>query len=135
MRENPRTEKVASWFRGRVAEGMFTSRPQITVDRDEILVVGSLAAPDPVGDRDAAAGRIARFREDTRERRMAIAREAEERFDRKVAWGAECGGQTELFTTMSVPVMTRLRQPERRGPGHPPGAGGGPAAGARPSGG
>src|SRR4051794_32486488 len=141
------SESIASWFSGRLPEDWFTAAPQITVDRDEILVVGALPAPEPSGDKaaegekaasgdnEAAAGRIARFREDTRERRMAIAREAEERFDRKVAWGAECGGQTELFTTMSVPVMTRLRQPERRGPGHPPGAGGGPAAGARPSGG
>jgi hypothetical protein len=109
--ENVNTESIASWFGGRLPEDWFISTPNITVDRDEILVVGSLEA---AGDKDAAAGRIARFREDTRERRMAIAREAEERFDRKVAWGAECGGQTVLFTTMSVPVMTRLRQPERR---------------------
>src|SRR3954470_1785054 len=114
MTESPSTENVASWFGGRLPEDWFTTAPQITVDRDEILVVGTLPAPEPAGDSAAAAGRIARFREDTRERRMAIAREAEERFDRKVAWGAECGGQSELFTTMSVPVMTRLRQPERR---------------------
>jgi hypothetical protein len=30
-----------------------------------------------------------------------------------VAWGARLGGTEELFTTMSVPVMTRLRQSER----------------------
>src|SRR3954462_13884376 len=109
------SESIASWFSGRLPEDWFTAAPQITVDRDEILVVGALPAPEAAsGDNEAAAGRIARFREDTRERRMAIAREAEDRFDRKVAWGAECGGQTELFTTMSVPVMTRLRQPERR---------------------
>src|SRR5437588_6233723 len=107
-------ESIASWLGGRLPEDWFISTPTITVDRDEILVVGSLAPPEPAGDADAAAGRIARFREDTRERRMAIAREAEERFDRKVAWGAQCGDQTVLFTTMSVPVMTRLRQPERR---------------------
>ena len=95
-------------------EDWFIATPEITVDRDEILVVGTLPAPEPAGDADAAAGRIARFREDTRERRMSIAREAEARFDRKVAWGAQCGETTELFTTLSVPVMTRLRQPERR---------------------
>src|SRR3954454_14706922 len=114
MSESPSRENISSWFSGRLPEDWFTAAPQITVDRDEILVVGTLAAPEAAGDNEAAAGRIARFREDTRERRMAIAREAEERFDRKVAWGAECGGQTELFTTLSVPVMTRLRQPERR---------------------
>ena len=111
--------EVQSWFGGRLPDEWFTAAPTITVDRDEILVVGSLAPPEATGD-DAAAGdaaasgRIARFREETRERRMAIAREAEQRFDRKIAWGAECAGVTALFTSLSVPVMTRLRQPERR---------------------
>jgi hypothetical protein len=54
------------------------------------------------------------FREDTRDRRMAIAREAEHRFGRKVAWGVDCDDARVLFTHLSVPVMTRLRQPERR---------------------
>ena len=49
---------------------------------------------------------------------MEIARQAEHRYGRKVAWGARIGddegGVEELFTTLSVPVMTRLRQPERR---------------------
>ena len=56
----------------------------------------------------------ARFREDTRDERMAIAREAEHRFGRHVAWGAEAGETSQVFTNLSVPVMTRLRQPERR---------------------
>ena len=45
---------------------------------------------------------------------MRIADEAEARFARKLAWGVRCGDQEELFTNLSVPVMTRLRQPERR---------------------
>jgi hypothetical protein len=61
----------------------------------------------------AEQGRIARFREDTREQRMRIAREAEHHFGRKVAWGAVCGESRATFTSLSVPVMTRLRQPER----------------------
>jgi hypothetical protein len=44
---------------------------------------------------------------------MAIARQAEHRYRRKVAWGVRLGEVEELFTTLSVPVMTRLRQPER----------------------
>jgi hypothetical protein len=62
----------------------------------------------------ASAGRISRFREDTRDERISIAREAEHRYGRKVAWGAACGGSRQLFTTLSAPVMTRLRQPERK---------------------
>ena len=45
---------------------------------------------------------------------MTVADEAERRFARKVSWGVTAGERTELFTTLSVPVMTRLRQPERR---------------------
>ena len=55
-----------------------------------------------------------RFREQTRERRIEIAREAGHRFRREVSWGVECGANKVMFTTLSVPVMTRLRQAERR---------------------
>jgi len=45
---------------------------------------------------------------------MRIADEAERRFGRKVSWGAICGDQRRLFTTLSIPAMTRLRMPERK---------------------
>ncbi len=50
---------------------------------------------------------------------MRIADEAEARYDRKVAWGVDIGGgdgepERILFTHIAVPVMTRLRQPERQ---------------------
>jgi len=107
--------EVAGWFAGRLPDDWFTAAPEITVDRDEIVVVGALAEPDAgEGDAGAArAGRIARFREETREQRMAIADAAQERYGRSVAWGAGCGDVREVFTNVSVPVMTRLRQPER----------------------
>jgi hypothetical protein len=107
--------EIPTWFAGRLPDDWYDGTPEISVDRDEILVVGRLPLPDGATADDAAAadGRIARFREDTRERRIRIAREAEERFGRRVAWGAVCGGTRRLFTTASVPVMTRLRQPER----------------------
>ncbi len=109
-----RTE-VAGWFAGRLPDGWFTGPVELTIDRDEITVVGALPEPD-AGEGDAAAaraGRIARFREETRQQRMAIADAAQERYGRSVAWGASCGDQRELFTTLSVPVMTRLRQRDR----------------------
>jgi hypothetical protein len=107
--------EVAGWFAGRLPDGWFTAPVELSIDRDEITVVGRLPEPD-AGEGDAAAaraGRISRFREDTREQRMAIADAAQERYGRSVAWGAACGETSELFTTLSVPVMTRLRQPER----------------------
>jgi hypothetical protein len=115
----PPADDAAGWFAGRLPDGWFTGTPEVTVDRDEILVVGTLEAPTVEGGDAAAvgaaeAGRISRFREDTREERIAIAREAEHRYGRKVAWGAVAGGTRQLFTTLSAPVMTRLRQPERQ---------------------
>ena len=107
--------EVAGWFAGRLPDGWFTGPVELAVDRDEITVVGPLAEPE-AGDGDPAAaraGRIARFREDTREQRMAIADAAQARYGRSVAWGAACGDVREVFTNASVPVMTRLRQPER----------------------
>src|SRR5579863_9889230 len=112
-------DKVCDWFAGRIPAEWFTEAPDIQVDREEITIVGPLAAPDALGGSDAeraaaAQGRIRRFREETRNRRMEIAREAEHRFRRKVSWGVTCTDASEMFTTLSVPVMTRLRQPERR---------------------
>jgi hypothetical protein len=125
--------EVQAWFAGRLPDDWFTEPAEVVVDREEITIVGTLppegtAANAEDGDADAdaedgdgaqatraaAEGRIKRFREQTREQRIEIAREAEHRFRRKVAWGARCAGQHEMFTTLSVPVMTRLRQSERR---------------------
>src|SRR4051794_5755709 len=105
------TEEIVGWLRGRLPEDWYDGDPDVTVDRDEIVVVGRLpgTAPDPA----EAEGRISRFREETRDARIRIAREAEHRFGRKVAWGAAVGEVRKVFTTVSVPVMTRLRQPER----------------------
>ena len=79
-----------------------------------MTITGTLPEPESDDAGAAAEGRIKRFREETRARRIEIAREAERKFSRKVAWGASCGGVSEMFTTLSVPVMTRLRQSERR---------------------
>jgi len=118
----PGADDAAAWLQGRLPDDWFTGAPDVTVDREEILVVGELPPvegdfPDTEAgraDRAAAvAGRISRFRESTREERIEIARQAEHRYQRKVAWGARIGDTEELFTVASVPVMTRLRQPER----------------------
>jgi hypothetical protein len=115
----PPTDDLQAWLSGRLPGDWFTGAPTVTVDREEILIVGELAAPEGASgaeaDQDAAAaGRISRFREETRELRMQIADEAERRYGRKVAWGARIGDRSTLFTHQAIPVMTRLRQPERR---------------------
>jgi hypothetical protein len=110
--------EISAWFVGRLPDDWFTEPAEVTTDREEIIVIGTLppleSAQDAVPPDAMAEGRIKRFREDTRARRIDIAGEAERKFGRKVAWGARCGSVTEVFTTLSVPVMTRLRQSERR---------------------
>jgi hypothetical protein len=112
-------ETLTAWFRGRIPDGWFAEPVTVAADRDEVVVTGVLPTPDlgddlgPDGQRVALASRIGAYREDTREQRIVIAREAEHRFGRKVSWAARCGEVETCFTTASVPVMTRLRMAER----------------------
>ena len=119
-------ETLRGWFVGRLPQDWFTEAPTIEVDREEITVTGQLSAPELPADAGASerqaarAGRAKAFRESTREERMAIAAEVEHRTRRKVAWAVTIEGATDndddpvRFTHLAVPVMTRLRQPERQ---------------------
>lgn len=132
----PDTADAPDWFAGRLPNDWFIGRPVIEIDRDEIVVIGELPLPRPdaplseegavtgteeVGEAatrkvpDATKeGAVARFRESTRAARMQIADEAQRRYGRSVAWGVSVEGEQILFTHLAVPVMTRLRQPERK---------------------
>ncbi|MHB8458667.1 MAG: hypothetical protein ACYDAK_07110 [Candidatus Limnocylindrales bacterium] len=112
-------DEIRGWFTGRVPNDWFSGPVTITSDREELLVVGELAdvavAAD-ASDAERAAARSSRvdgFREESRAQRMRIADDAEHRFQRKVAWGVTIGGERHVFTTLSIPVMTRLRMRER----------------------
>jgi hypothetical protein len=109
MQEDEVAHEVAAWLGRRLPESWFSGPPEVTADGEEILVVGSL--PD---DGEDAVLRARRFREETREARVLLAAELERRYRRKVSWGVDCGGERLLFTTLSVPVMTRLRLYERQ---------------------
>ncbi len=112
-------ESVRGWLAGRLPGEWFEGPAELTVDREEITIVGTLAdvvLPDGTGQAEhasARAGRAKEFRERTRGNRIEIARELEHRLGRKVSWGVAIGAHREMFTTIAVPVMTRLRQSER----------------------
>jgi hypothetical protein len=119
--QQPDASGAAEWFAGRLPEAWFDGDPTVIVDREEITVIGKLAESESSGKEESEAraeGRVSRFREDTRSERMRIADEAQDRYGRKVSWGVEVGSQTGteriLFTHIAVPVMTRLKQPERQ---------------------
>lgn len=84
---------------GRIAE--------VVADTDEVLVVLS-----PPGDGDFEADAAA-FRERSRPDRIALASRLERAVGRKVSWGVRRGDVRILFGHLSIPVMTRLRLPER----------------------
>lgn len=121
--DQPHAGDAAEWFAGRLPDGWFSTDPTVIVDREEITVVGRLPFAQDGAEAETearAAGRASRFREDTRAERMRIAEEAQDRYGRKVSWGVEVGVAGDnspnriLFTHIAVPVMTRLRQPERQ---------------------
>jgi hypothetical protein len=110
----PEAGDAADWFAGRLPDTWFDGDPSVVVDREEITVIGTL--PSAAGDESEAhaSGRASRFREETRAERMTIADEAQDRYGRKVSWGVQVAGEPVLFTHIAVPVMTRLKQPERQ---------------------
>ena len=98
---NADLSQVQGWFAGRLPDGWFTGA-DVTVEDDQIVVLGKLSEEglptDEPSKEGFAAGRIGRFRDETRRSRIGIAREAEERFGKYVTWGATLGGVTKRFT-------------------------------------
>ena len=110
--------EIRGWLGGRIpADWSSGGTPEVLVDANEILVIVRLAdveAPEG-GDVDSSRlGRIQQYREETREDRVEIAQEAVAKYGRPVSWGAECGQIRQLFTHLSLPVMTRLRITDRQ---------------------
>src|SRR5699024_6148318 len=97
-----------AWLAGRLPQDWFTGPVEVTRDRDELIIWGDLAAPELPDDTDdadrevAARGRAKTFREETRERRVEIARELEHLSGRKVSWGVRVGGHESLFTHLAA---------------------------------
>ena len=109
--------EIKGWVVGRLPADWYEGAPEVLVDRDEILVVGRLKDLEQTDgvDLDAVrSGRVKQHRESTREARMRIAREAQQKFQRPLSWGARVGEYGELFTHLSIPMMTRLRIRERQ---------------------
>ncbi|HEX8629359.1 MAG TPA: hypothetical protein VF755_14430, partial [Catenuloplanes sp.] len=84
--EPPPADDATGWITGAIPDGWFTEPPETVIDRDEIVIWGRLTppelAPDATdADRAAAeAGRIAQYREDTRDRRIKVAQQVEHRY-------------------------------------------------------
>jgi hypothetical protein len=108
-------EEIRAWLSGRIPDDWAVTIEDVQMDEHEVLVTVRLKDVEGVeGDLDVARlGRIQQFRADTRDPRIAIAREAQRKFGRVFSWAAQCGEVRQLFTHLALPVMTRLRLAER----------------------
>src|SRR5205809_7303412 len=89
---------IKGWFAGRLPDGWFAG-VEVAVEDDQIVVIGSLPetklGSTPEEKDGAEAGRIARFREETRRHRIGHAQGAEARSKNYVTWGAKLDGVTK----------------------------------------
>lgn len=95
-------EEVQQFFEERLPKDWFQGL-DVELDSEEILCIGRL--PEGTG--------VDHFRERTRPERMTVAEDAQHRFGRKVSWAVRAGDSVTVFTSLSTPVMTRLRLRER----------------------
>jgi len=111
--------ELQSWLQERAPANLLAEAPEIAIYDDEVVIVLPIVTSeldDVLGDeaqRAAERTLIARRREETRPWRMKQARELQSKLGRAVAWGMRVGASETLFSTRSVPVMTRLGRTER----------------------
>lgn len=98
-----RQEQIQQYFDEAVPTEWFGATQSVVCDDAEILCIGELPS----------TASVEAFRDDTRAQRVEIAQAAESRFGQSVSWGVRREGVTTLFTTLSIPTMTRLRLRER----------------------
>jgi hypothetical protein len=95
---------LTTWLAERVPSQWLAGPIDVDVDREEAVVVLPLAR-----EVDATS-----FRGATREKRMELARQAEDAFGLKISWGTSSGGRRRLFTTVRSEVVVPVALPERK---------------------
>jgi hypothetical protein len=103
-------EEIQTFIARRLPDELKAAPPEVRLYTDEIVIILTMAAPAPAAEAQAI---ISRVREESRSLRMQIARDLEQRTGLPIAWGLRCGEVEVLFTTRTVPVMTRLGRTER----------------------
>lgn len=112
------TQELQGWLEARLPEELRAAPPEIRLYDDEMVVLLTSAAlvsagPSAEERRTAEERRIDELREETRPLRIRLARDLQAAAGRPVAWGLRIGATEVLFTSRTVPVMTRLGRAER----------------------
>lgn len=118
--EDVTNDTVTSWFQEQMPDDWFEAL-EARCDKDEIVVRGTIQPPEQSGDSSSAQNpELAElecatvFREASRDGRVQVALRAEALFERKVSWVVSCGSTEKAYTTLALPVMTRLGYEERQ---------------------
>jgi hypothetical protein len=112
-------KELQHWLQERAPANLLAAPPEIAIYDDEVVIVLPIVTAEQTDalpeeeQRAAERALIARRREETRPWRMKQARELQSKLGRAVAWGMRAGASETLFSTRSVPVMTRLGRTER----------------------
>lgn len=107
---------LPGWLTARLPKELVTGPPEVRSYDDEIMIVLQIDAPMDTSEEtrhDDEQRLIAQAREASRPVRVQLAREIQGALRVPVAWGIRAGSSEELFTTRTVPVMTRLNRNER----------------------
>ena len=110
--------ELQAWLHARLPSSLMVEPPHIKAYRDEIVIMLHLGSPpssegDSEQQQSAEQEMIAQQREMSRPMRMKLAKQLQKRLGKTVSWGMRAGASEMLFTTRTVPVMTRLGRAER----------------------
>jgi hypothetical protein len=106
--------EIQQWLSERLPPDLVAGPPEVRLYDDEAIIILRLPTPEDsadVGEREHRL--IIRLRESSRHVRMQLARELQRALHVPVAWGMRCGSTERIFTSCTVPVMTRLNRRER----------------------
>lgn len=109
------TAEIQTWLAEQLPHELTAAPPEVRLYDDELVVTLQVAPPaaDNGDEGELEQRLIARLRETSRPLRMQLARDLQHRLHVPVAWGMRCGATETIFTSRTVPVMTRLNRRER----------------------
>jgi hypothetical protein len=112
-------QEIQRWLQTRLPAHLITTPPEVALYDDEIVIMLHIAMEAPAAElsdeqqQQSEQRLIEMRREETRPLRVRLARELQALSKRAVGWGMRAGASEVLFTTRTVPVMTRLGRVER----------------------
>lgn len=111
-------DELVPWLSSQLPPTLLGGAPEVSIYDDELIIVLQPQATELLNaDEDERRAQernlIGQLREESRPLRIKLAQTLQERLHRSVSWGMRIGQSEALFSTRTVPVMTRLDRRER----------------------